>query len=97
MTTLMVLYGPPSDPAAFRDHYETTHLPLAEALPGATAMRYSLDVAAAEGDSPYAAVFEADFADGAALDAALASPEGQAAQADVPAFATGGVTILVLG
>jgi hypothetical protein len=32
-------------------------------------------------------VFEADFADGAAMGAAMGSPEGQATAADVPNFA----------
>lgn len=41
------------------------------------------------------AAFHASFATREALDAALASSEGQAAQADVPNFATGGVTILI--
>jgi hypothetical protein len=38
--------------------------------------------AAAEGESPYFCVFEADFDDAAALRAARASAEGQAVLAD---------------
>ena len=45
-------------------------------------------------DSPYFCVFEADFDDAGALDAALASPEGQATAADVPNYATGGAVLL---
>ena len=95
MPTLTVLYGVPADADAFRRHYEEVHVPLAKALPGATALRYSLAVETLAGEAPVFASFHADFPTREALDGALASPEGQAAQADVPAFASGGVTILV--
>lgn len=94
MYTLAVLYGQPSNPEAFRHHYQTTHLPLAQKLPGVRASRYSLEVSAAEGDSPFFAVFEADFDSAAAMLEALTSPEGAAAQADVSNFATGGAQII---
>src|SRR4051794_41899311 len=90
MHRLLVLYPPPTDPDHFRSYYEDTHLPLAAKFPGLRGYRYSFDVAAAEGGSPYFCVFEADFDDAAALSAARASPEGQAVQADVPNYATGG-------
>ncbi|MAY98431.1 EthD family reductase [uncultured Nocardioides sp.] len=94
-TTLTVLYGAPSDPAAFRAHYLERHLPLAQALPGATDLSYSLEVDTLAGESPVFATFRARFASPAAVQSALGSPEGQAAQEDVPTFADGGVTILV--
>ena len=94
MHTLMVLYRPPADRAAFNRHYEEVHLPLAQKLPGVRAARYSLDVAAGEGEPSFTAVFEADFDSAEDMGAALASPEGQAAQADIPNFATGGLEIL---
>jgi hypothetical protein len=53
-------------------------------------MRYSFDVAAAEGESPYFGVMEAEFDDAEALGAAMASPEGLAVVADIPNYATGG-------
>ncbi|MCU1619016.1 MAG: putative ethyl tert-butyl ether degradation protein [Modestobacter sp.] len=93
MHTLMVLYRPPADRAAFDRHYEQIHLPLARELPGVRAARYSLDVAA-EGDPAFTAVFEADFDSAEDMAAALASPAGAAAQADIPNFATGGLEIL---
>ena len=94
MHRLLVLYPPPSDPDHFRSYYEDTHLPLAAKLPGLRAYRYSFDVAAGEGESPYYCVFEADFDDAAALSAARESPEGQAVRADVPNYATGGAVVL---
>ncbi len=94
MHRLLVLYPPPSDPDHFRSYYEDTHLPLVAKFPGLRGYRYSFDVAAAQGESPYYCVFEADFDDAAALSAAQQSPEGQAVRADVPNYATGGAVVL---
>ena len=94
MHRLLVLYPPSTDPDHFRSYYEDMHLPLVAKQPGLRAYRYSFDVAAAEGESPYLCVFEADFDDAAALSAAQESTEGQAVRADVPNYATGGVVVL---
>jgi uncharacterized protein (TIGR02118 family) len=94
MYTLMVLYSEANRSQQFRDYYESTHLPLATQLPGLRASRFSLDVEAADGATPYCAVFEADFDSADAMHLALASPEGQATQADVANFAGAGVLIL---
>jgi uncharacterized protein (TIGR02118 family) len=94
MRRLMVLYNPPDDPEHFRRHYVETHLPLAAKMPGLRGYRYGLDLNAPEGDAPYFCVFEGDFDDAASLGAALESPEGQTALADVPNYATGGLVVL---
>jgi uncharacterized protein (TIGR02118 family) len=91
---LVVLYPPPTDPDAFRSYYEATHVPLAARLPGLRAYRYAFDVAGLGADSPYFCIFEAEFDDEAAMDAARASPEGQATAADVANYATGGVSLV---
>ena len=91
---LLVLYPPPSDPDHFRSYYQDTHLPLVAKFPGLRGYRYSFDIVAGAGQSPYYCVFEADFDDAAALSAARESPEGQAVLADVPNYATGGVVVL---
>jgi hypothetical protein len=39
-------------------------------------------------------VFEADFENAAAMEAAIASPEGAAVQADVPNYASGGAVVV---
>jgi uncharacterized protein (TIGR02118 family) len=90
MQRLLVLYPPPTDPDHFRAYYEDTHVALAAKMPGLRRYSYGFDVAAAEGESAYFCVFEGDFDDAQALGAALASPEGQAAVADIPNYATGG-------
>ena len=94
MHRLLVLYPPPSDRDHFRSYYEDTHLPLVAKFPGLRAYRYGFDVAAAEGESPYFCVFEGDFDDVATMGAALESPAGQAALADIPNYATGGAVPL---
>ena len=94
MHRLLVLYPPPADPDHFRNYYESTHIPLVEKMPGLRGYRYGFDVAAAEGESPYFGVFEADFDDAAAMGAGRGSPEGQAVRADVPNYATGGAVVL---
>ena len=87
MHKILVLYPPQPDPEAFKAYYVATHIPLVRTLPGLLAMRYSFDIAAPQGNSPYFCVFEAEFADVAAMGAALASPEGQAVAADGPNYA----------
>ncbi|MFE2955898.1 EthD family reductase [Nocardia tengchongensis] len=94
MHRLLVLYPEPADPDHFRDYYVAKHLPLVMDWPGVLAWRYSFDVAAPQGESPYFAVFEADFADAAAMSAARSSPQGQRLTADVANYATGGVVVI---
>ena len=97
MYRLLTLYPPPSDPDAFRAHFEGKHLPLVEKLPGLRDYSYGFDLAAVDGgESPYFCTFAGDFDDARALDAALGSPEGEAVAADVPNYATGGVILLRL-
>jgi len=44
---------------------------------------------------PYFLIAELSFASQEAFEAAMAAPEGHAAGADVPNFATGGVTMFI--
>ncbi|MEV0322526.1 EthD family reductase [Streptomyces sp. NPDC050658] len=93
------MYSKPADPDHFRDYYLTNHIPLVKNWPGPLAWRYSFDVGAIEGasteaEAPYFAVFEADFADAAAMNAAQATPHGKRLAADVANYATGGVVII---
>ena len=94
MHKLVVLYPKPADPDHFREYYVTNHLPLVMRMPGLLAWRYSFDVEATQGQTPYFAVFEAEFADAAAMTAARASPQGQQVAADVPNYATGGAVVI---
>ncbi|WP_119677894.1 EthD family reductase [Indioceanicola profundi] len=94
MHKLVALYGHPKDPAHFKDYYERVHVPLAQKMPGLQAHRFSYDVAAVGGDSPYFCIFEGEFADADAMNNALSSPEGQAVAGDISNYASGGVTLL---
>ncbi|MGW2663683.1 EthD family reductase [Nocardia tengchongensis] len=94
MHKLVVLYPEPVDPGHFREYYVTNHLPLVMEMPGLLAWRYSFDVAATNGEAPYFAVFEADFADAAAMATSRSSPQGQRAAADVAKYATGGAVVI---
>jgi len=93
MHKLVVLYPRPADPDHFRAYYVAHHLPLVERMPGLLAWRYSFDVAA-QGETPYFAVFEAEFADAAAMVAARTSPQGRQVAADVANYATGGAVVI---
>src|SRR5215475_4168561 len=93
MHKLVVLYPKHADPDHFREYYVTNHLPLVTRMPGMLAWRYSFDVATTQGQTPYFDVFEAEFADAAAMTAARASPQGQQVAADAPNYATGGAVV----
>ena len=72
----------------------SNHLPLVTRMPGLLTWRYSFEVAATQRQTPYFAVFEAEFADAAAMTAARASPQGQQVAADVANYATGGAVVI---
>ena len=96
MARLLVMYRTPKDPAAFDAHYAEKHVALAKKLPGLR--RYEISkgpVGTPAGPSNYHLVATLHFDDPGAIQKAFASPEGQAAVADVGTFATGGVDIYV--
>ena len=95
MAKVLVLYNTPSDVNAFDSYYRTTHLPIAKKLPGLVS--YTISAQAPRmiaGTAPHL-VAELEFADMAAIDAALVSPEGQATAGDLSNFADGGATIMI--
>jgi uncharacterized protein (TIGR02118 family) len=94
MHRVLALYGPPSDPEHFRRYYEETHIPLARKIPDVKGLRWSFNVEGLMDESPYFCVAELDFESAEALQAAFGTPEGQATAADVPNYATGGLTIV---
>ena len=95
MAQVLVLYNTPADPAAFDSYYHQTHIPIAKRLPGLRSYLINNGpVQALSGSAPYL-VATLDFDSMADVNAALVSPEGQAAAADLPNFASGGVTLLM--
>jgi uncharacterized protein (TIGR02118 family) len=96
MIKLTVLYGQPNDPAAFEKYYLDTHTPIALKVKGVRRFEIAKVAGSADGSpAPYHRTADLYFDDAAAMQAALGSPEGQAAAADIANFATGGVTMLI--
>jgi uncharacterized protein (TIGR02118 family) len=95
MAEILVLYKTPKDPAAFDRYYAETHIPLAKKLPGLRKYQISLGPAASPaGASGVHLVATLTFDSMAAVQAAFASPEGQATAADLPKFASGGADLM---
>jgi uncharacterized protein (TIGR02118 family) len=85
---ILVLYPPPADAAAFDAYYFSTHIPLARKIPHLRGMKFNAGApVAVAGVAPYL-IAELEFDTMADLQAAIASPEGQATAADVPNFAS---------
>jgi uncharacterized protein (TIGR02118 family) len=95
MVRFLVLYDIPEDPAAFDEHYNEIHIPLARQLPGLLRYTVSRDVAPVRGGKEYHLVAELDWESVADMQAAFASEIGQRTAADVPKFAPTGVHSLV--
>lgn len=96
MAALVALYQKPQDPVAFESHYFSKHVPLAKKVPGLRRYEVSTGpVSTPQGPSSYHLVAVLTFDSGEAIQQALASPEGQAAAADLANFAQAGVELLV--
>ena len=95
MIRLLVLYGQPKDPAAFHKHYRETHMPIAKRMKGLKKWTIGKVQGTPGGEpSPYYYVADLYMERRGDFEQLLASPEGRAAVADVPNYATGGVTFL---
>jgi uncharacterized protein (TIGR02118 family) len=95
MARLVVLYRMPKEPAAFDAYYFGTHVPIAKKIPGLRKYEVSQGpVGTPAGPSGIHLVAILHFDDMAAIQRAFASPEGQAAAADVQTFATGGADMI---
>lgn len=94
MYRVSVLYGTPTDPEEFDRYYEQVHIPIAKTMQGL--VRWTLTKADQHQEGLGNVYLIADlYAETKEqLDAILASPEGQAAAADVAKFATGGATFV---
>jgi uncharacterized protein (TIGR02118 family) len=96
MVKLVVAYGQPEDPAAFDEHYAGTHIPLVEKIPNLRRFESGKVLGAPDGSAPpFYYLAELSFDDAEQLQAAMGSPEGQAAGADVETFASGGATLMI--
>ncbi|QIE45208.1 EthD family reductase [Pseudohalocynthiibacter aestuariivivens] len=97
MIRVIVNYGLPEDKATFDAHYEDTHIPLTRAMPNLKGFEVSRGPVASSDDAStvyLTAILTYDTQED--MDAALASPEGKIAVADLANFATGGVTLMTI-
>ena len=96
MAQLVVMYRTPKDPVAFDKYYFATHVPIAKKIPGLRKYEVSHGpVVTPAGPSGFHLIATVHFDDVPAIQRAFASPEGQAAAADVESFATGGVEMIL--
>lgn len=96
MVKLVVGYEMPEDPAAFDAHYESTHIPLVDKIPNLRRFEAGKILSTPDGSvAPFYFMAELWFDGVEDLQAAMGSPEGQAAGADVSTFATGGATLMI--
>ena len=96
MATAIALYNTPANVDAFNEYYTSTHVPLAKGLPGLRSYEVSDGtVMTPAGPAAYHLIAILRFDTMSDLQAALASPTGQAVVADLGNFATGGVSVLL--
>ena len=96
MVKLVVAYGPPEDAAAFDQHYAETHVALVHKIPSLRRFEAGKVLGTPDGSpAPFYYIAELSFDSVEDLQAAMASPEGEAAGADVSTFATGGATLMI--
>ncbi len=96
MAQVLVIYKTPRDAAAFDKYYAEKHIPIAKKIPGVRKYEISQGpVATPAGPSAVHLIAMLQFDNMAAIQKAFASPEGQAATADLQTFATGGADILL--
>ena len=94
MAKVIAMYRKPADAAAFERYYFATHVPIARRIPGLRGYEVTRGtIGALEGDAPYHLIATLTFDSIGDIQAALTSPEGQAAAADLANFATGGVEL----
>lgn len=86
---IVVLYRRPDlTSAQFRHHLEEVHAPLAKALPGLKLYKQNHVVSDPKRKHPgWDAIVELYFESREAMEAAWASPQGAASDADLPLFA----------
>jgi uncharacterized protein (TIGR02118 family) len=93
MAKLIVLYRIPRDPAEFDRYYAQVHTPLVKKIPGLRRFEVTRLTGAPSGASDLYLIAELYFDNAAAREAALASNEAKATEADLSKFAEGIVSV----
>ena len=96
MAKLFAIYQQPADAAVFDDYYFSKHLPLAKTLPGLRSYEVTRgDMMGMGGKHGVYLVAVLEFDSVQAIQAAMASPQGQATAADLAHFAGAGVDVMM--
>ena len=91
-----VLYGMPTSSEQFEKYYKGVHLPLAAKIKGVARIEFTKFASGPDGGKPaFYRMAELYFVSQAQMEQSLQSPEGQVTVADIPKFATGGVTMVI--
>tara|TARA_R110002073_G_scaffold139232_2_gene289376 strand:+ start:152202 stop:152510 length:309 start_codon:yes stop_codon:yes gene_type:complete len=96
MQKLTVLYGHPTDAAAFETYYKENHLPLVATMEGIAKLELTKFLGTPDGQkADYYRMAELYFTSIEEMEETMSSPEGQATVDDLSNFATGGVNVLI--
>ncbi len=96
MARLLAMYRRPKDTAVFDKYYYSTHVPIAKKIAGLRKYEVTTGpIGTPAGPSDLHLIATLHFDSLADIQAAFASPEGQAAAADLANFADGGVELLI--
>lgn len=93
MYQLAVIYAHPESPDAFLEHYRTKHAPIARTFPKLRSYTWAVCETPDGSRPPHFAVARLAWDSKEDALAALGSPAGQAAVADLPNFASAGVDL----
>ena len=97
MPKLIVLYPPPTDVATFEHRYSSEHAPMVlEKVPGLNKFLAAKVLGTPAGAAPYQRVAELYFDSIESLQAAMASPGGQATVAHAMEISTGGPPVVLI-
>lgn len=94
MYKLIAFFAPPENVEEFDKHYDETHAPLMQQVPGLQKLTVGRGLRSFGADSPYYLIAEMEFADKEAFKAAMGSDENKAAGKDLMGFAGKLVTMV---
>jgi uncharacterized protein (TIGR02118 family) len=96
MVRLTILYNHPKNADDFEKYYKETHATIASKMKGVQKVELAKVIGALDGSRPsYYRTADLYFDSGEHMKSVLSTPEGKAAIADLPNFATGGFTMLI--
>ena len=97
MAKLIVLYPPPADVTTFERRYRLEHAPMVvQKVPGLRKFLAAQVLGTPAGAAPYQRVAELYFDSMESLQAAMASPGGQATVAHAVEISTGGPPVVLI-